>query len=119
MKGQTTYLLDDELKREPRDGPHVVDLQVLGLVEAVPGREGAEQRVRALVQRHGAGGVQVGDFLGGVGEACVRGLEVAQALGGYAVSFFFRCFLVVVRRIGAGEGGWEEAKEKHGGGGGE
>lgn len=54
---RSTYFFDDQLQRDPRRRPHVVDLQVLRFVEAVVRCESAEQRVRTFVQRHGAVGV--------------------------------------------------------------
>lgn len=69
-------LLDDKQKRDHRTRARVIDLQVLGLVEAVLGGQGAEQRVRALVEGHGAVGVLL---LGGDG-AVVRVGEVGQGL---------------------------------------
>ena len=72
-----TYFFDDELKHDLRPRAQIVHLHELGLVKAVVRREGLEEAVRALVQRHGP--VRVGFREGEGGVVCC--LEVAQALG--------------------------------------
>ena len=55
-----TYLLNNQIKLEHRLGPQIVDLQVLSLIEPIFWAQGAEQAVRALVQRHRAVRVHTG-----------------------------------------------------------
>jgi hypothetical protein len=52
-----TYLLNNQFQHDLRRGAQIVQLQILGFVEAVFWGQGTEERVRAFVQGHGARGM--------------------------------------------------------------
>lgn len=80
----STHLLDDKVQGDPRPGPQVIQLQILGLVEPVLLSQRAQQRMRALEQRHRALGVEVRHLLDGVHPATAVGLGVGGGVGDVA-----------------------------------
>lgn len=62
-KRKHTHLLNNQLQRNPRRGPHIINLQILRLIEPILGRQSAQQRVGTLIQRHGARRMPIRDLL--------------------------------------------------------